>query len=100
MLTRETNLPWSTTEAGELARRLPPHVARQRWFRTKSSGIAALRIVDALPLSSRSAMAILEITSGPRVDRYALPLALEFGARVDQLEKEASPLVIERLPGG
>ena len=97
---QETIFPWSKGEAPALAKRLPAYVATRRWFRGKSSGISDLRILDTLPLSPGAVIAILEITDGTRTDRYSLPLSIQSGTRAEQLAKEDSPLIIERLAGG
>ena len=97
---QETKLPWSDGEAPALAKRLSAYVATRRWFRGKSSGISGLRILDTLPLSPRATIAILEVTSGARTDRYSLPLSVQSGHRAKQLATEGSPLIVERLADG
>ncbi len=98
--TQENTLPWSASEAPASAKQLAAHVMMQRWFRGKSSGVGGLRILDTLPLSPNASIAILEVTSGARTDRYSLPLSIVSGALAGRLETDASPLVIERLTGG
>ena len=85
-------LPWKSEETA-LLERLPAYVAQRRWFRSKSSGIRALRLLDALPLTAKAAIAVLEIESGGGSDRYTLPLSVQRG-EVDE------NLAILRLSNG
>ena len=70
---------------------LPAFLPAQRWFGSTARQIVACRIEDAIPLGENAGLAIVGVgfREGP-VERYAVPLALAFGADAERL-RESHP---------
>jgi maltose alpha-D-glucosyltransferase/alpha-amylase len=73
---------------------LPAFLAAQRWFGAAARQIVAWRIEDAIPLAESAGLAIVAVgfREGP-VERYAVPLALAFGADAERL-REGHPAAV------
>jgi maltose alpha-D-glucosyltransferase/alpha-amylase len=73
---------------------LPAFLAAQRWFGSAARQIVACRIEEAIPLAEQAGVAIVGVgfSEGP-VERYAVPLALAFGADAVRL-RETHPAAV------
>jgi trehalose synthase-fused probable maltokinase len=80
---------------------LPELLAAQRWFGGKARRLAAARVVEGIPMSSRQRDAVLLLIDVTYEDKgretYVLPVASVFGEEVNKISQEMPRAVLTRL---
>jgi maltose alpha-D-glucosyltransferase/alpha-amylase len=78
--------------------KLPEYLPKQRWFAGKSRRIKSTRIVDWATVTSRAALALVEVQFHEGLpDVYLVPLAATFGDAADELRRTAPIAVVASI---
>ncbi|HTU32449.1 MAG TPA: maltose alpha-D-glucosyltransferase [Candidatus Acidoferrum sp.] len=98
---------WESILAGASRERLesihlPNYLPKQRWFAGKTRQIVAIHLIEWLPLSAAgAAVAFFEVQYGSGAsDVYLVPLAMTYGAAVEELRQTAPNAVIAPVTSG